>query len=65
MTILKSPVVSLKDSLLNSSLWQPATPSHTPNPLLALVLTGAPEKSLLLATITTRNEGTLAALEKF
>ena len=66
MNILKSPVVSLKDLLLSSCLWQPP-PRHSPpapHPRCCSADGGSRDK-LLLATISTDSEGTLTASEKF
>lgn len=72
MNILKSPVVSFKDLLLSSSLWQrhpPPTPlHHSPPPHFPVCCyraDGGSRDKLLLATITSYSEGTLTALEKF
>lgn len=67
MNILKSPVVSLKDSLLSASLWQPAHPHHSPPtpPGYCYSTARGSRDKLLLATITTDSEGPPPALEKF
>lgn len=69
MHILKSCLVSEKDSLLSSSLWQPTTPT-TASRVPHWHCYGAKgpkgrETSLPLAPIATHREGTLTALEKF